>query len=159
MDILIPLHSSKYPGLFATVDVEDYDLVSRYRWNPCKKGNTFYAKTKIGGATVLMHRLLTGYSITDHINGFGLDNRRKNLREVTTAQNLRNCRRRCDNTSGFKGVAWHKPSGKWQVHINVDGKFTYLGLFSDKIAAARAYDAAALEHYGEYARLNFSEVL
>lgn len=60
-----------------------------------------------------------------------------------------------DNTSGYKGVGWSRASGKWRAYIQVDGRQVHLGLHLDPLDAARVYDAAALEHFGEYARLNF----
>jgi len=57
--------------------------------------------------------------------------------------------------SGFKGVCWHKQKKKSRAQIDVNGKRTHLGYFSDPVQAAIAYDSAALELYGEFARLSF----
>lgn len=148
----IELHSRKYPGLVATVDDGDFEILNQYRWWPTKSRNTFYAAT---GHIILMHKLITGYDQTDHKNRDGLDNQRSNLRPVTTAQNRCNTAVRVDNKSGFKGVSWRASSKKWRARIKVNGKYRHLGLFPTKIAAALAFDRAAREVQGEYACLNF----
>lgn len=91
----------------------------------------------------------------DHINGNGLDNRRSNLRLATRSENGRNSRTRSDNTSGFKGVFWDKAAQKWRARIVVDGRRLYLGYYTDLVAAARMYDAAALAYHGAFASTNF----
>jgi hypothetical protein len=108
-----------------------------------------------------LHRLLLNAPPelqVDHINGDGLDNRRSNLRLATGSQNQGNSRKRRDGvTSQYRGVSWNKRAGKWQALLRREGKLQYLGYFSDEEAAARAYDAAALEQWGSFARLNFPE--
>jgi hypothetical protein len=91
----------------------------------------------------------------DHEDGNGLNNQRSNLRIASPTQNQGNARRRKDNTSGYKGVSWYRRTNKWKAHIRVDKKLRHLGYFIDLTDAARAYDAAALEHFGEFAHLNF----
>ena len=59
-----------------------------------------------------------------------------------------------DNTSGYKGVSFHKASGKWRADICVARKRIALGLFSTPEEAANAYDVAAIEHFGEFALIN-----
>jgi hypothetical protein len=59
------------------------------------------------------------------------------------------------NTSGYKGVARYKH--KWQAYIGANSKFIHLGLFDSKEAAAHAYDQAALQYHGKFARLNFQK--
>jgi hypothetical protein len=143
---------------YALVDEEDYELVSQYKWCLLPGHRTDYAQHSIRkGKTQLMHRLITGYKQTDHINGDGLDNRRCNLRPATHHQNGANQRIRIDNISGFKGVYFRKGRGYWVAQIGVDGKTIHLGHFDNRVNAARAYDTAALEHFGEYARLNFAD--
>jgi hypothetical protein len=90
----------------------------------------------------------------DHINGDRADNRRSNLRLADRTQNNANARRRSDNTSGHKGVSRHGQCNRWQARIRVRGRTIYLGLHKTQEAAAAAYDAAAREHFGEYARLS-----
>ena len=67
----------------------------------------------------------------DHINRIRSDNRWENLREVTQSQNNRNMGIRKDNTSRYKGVYWHKPTGNWLVLGFIDGVQHCLGYFTD----------------------------
>ena len=85
----------------------------------------------------------------DHINGNPYDNRLVNLREATPSQNQGNQRKRVDSTSGRKGVA--RSSAKqerWRAHF----RGRYLGSFETKEDAHAAYQRAAAEHFGEFAR-------
>ena len=93
--------------------------------------------------------------IVDHINGNGLDNRRSNLRIVTRQQNTFNSVHK-GGTSKYKGVALDKESGLWRAYIAKDGKRTWLGRFPDELSAAIAYDKAAKDMFGEYAKLNIA---
>ncbi len=93
----------------------------------------------------------------DHIDGNGLNNRRSNLRPASNSQQVANQGVRSDNTSGYKGVTWREDRGKWEAKIQSGGKRRCLGLFDDKIEAAKVYDHAALEAFGEFAVLNFPD--
>ena len=89
------------------------------------------------------------------IDDFDLDNRRINLRSCTASENRSNRVMSKYNTSGYRGVYWSKHTNKWCARIQINRKGIYLGLFTSKKEAAKAYDAAALEHHGEFASLNF----
>lgn len=149
-------------GQFALVDDEDAAAVLAHKWYAVRSvpGYTFYADRKIrrpdgSRAHMKLHTFLTGWPLVDHINLDGLDNRRSNLRPATTAQNARNQRRYRNNTSGYKGVTWHRRDQNWQAYIRVDGCRHHLGAHVTPEEAARAYDAAAREYFGEFAYLNF----
>lgn len=90
--------------------------------------------------------------LIDHISGDTLDNRICNLREANSAQNGANCRMLVSNTSGIKGVSWHRGKGRWQARINIDGKLKHLGWFREKPEAADAYRRAAEAVQGQFAR-------
>ncbi len=138
---------------FVIVDDEDFDLVSRCGW---WISDTGYATNNRGGKIVRMHRLILNPKkgeYVDHINRNKLDNRRENLRTCTNGQNTMNQPKKSQNTSGFKGVTRHSAT-RWLAQIKVNYKNNYLGLFKFKRDAAKAYNEAALLHYGEFAYLN-----
>jgi len=89
----------------------------------------------------------------DHINGNALDNRYCNLRDVTQGMNNTNKRPYKCNNIGYKGVTLHH--GKYQARVSYQGKTYTLGHYNTSEEAARAYDAKALELWGEHAVLNF----
>lgn len=145
-------------GKVAMVDDEDYERLSWHRWYALLIDGTWYALTNRGGKKILMHRVVSdapeGVGV-DHADHNGLNNQRSNLRHATVAQNCQNRKKRSDNTSGYKGVS---PQGKkWKASIKTKNKQTYLGTFSDPVDAAKAYDAKAIELFGEFAALNFPE--
>ncbi len=154
-------------GKFALVDDEDYEELSKHKWYALKGRYTFYAQRwrpalKGKQIPIIMHRLLMNAEkkcdMVDHRDGNGLNNQKENLRHCSNRENSRNRKIQANNTSGYKGVSWHKRDGKWNVNINVNQKKTHLGYFTCLIKAAKAYDAAAVKYYGEFAKLNFFEV-
>lgn len=93
----------------------------------------------------------------DHINLDTGDNRWANLRAATQSQNRANTRVQINNTSGRKGVFWHKKAHKWRAMIRVDKKLRSLGLFFTPEDAYVAYLAAAKGHFGDFARVSWDE--
>lgn len=62
----------------------------------------------------------------------------------TQAQHTRKIRN--TNTSGYRGVSWHKSRGKWQVQIVINNKKKHLGYFTDPADGARAYDQYIIDN-------------
>lgn len=89
----------------------------------------------------------------DHIDMDKSNNRISNLRAANRDQNMANTTLRSSNTSGLKGVFWHKRAQKWMSQIRINDKAKYLGLFSDAEQAAEAYRNAAIAAWGEFARV------
>ena len=152
----IPLsQQGKYKGRhFALVDDEDYLKVSKYRWSvslPCG-----YAERRIKGKLERMHRFIMnvpkGFMI-DHVNMNGLDNRRKNLRICTKAENMRNRNKTRLNKSGYKGV-YLDFNNKWKAQLKKGKKVFNLGRFNTKEEAAMAYNTGAIKYFGPFANLN-----
>jgi len=93
----------------------------------------------------------------DHINGDRKDNRIENLRLTTSQQNNLNRGALKGTSSKYKGVDWHKATQKWRSSIKFNRTDKHLGVYVSEEDAARAYDKAARELHGDYARLNFPE--
>jgi hypothetical protein len=86
----------------------------------------------------------------DHINNDKLDNCLFNLRYVTYQENNFNAKLSKRNTSGVKGISWHKLKTKWIALIMIDGKLLHLGYFDNLEDAKIARNNKAIELFGEY---------
>lgn len=117
-----------------------------------------YIAICIDGSQYLAHRLAWLFShgempfIVDHKDGNKSNNALTNLRSATKSQNVRNQKRRSDNTSGFKGVSFSNARKKWWAYIYIDGKTKHLGYFKTAEDAHAAYCEAAEKFFGEFAR-------
>lgn len=161
----VPLHGKLARGRVALVDDEDYDLVMQYRWyvieslpegrRPCGPYAATRKGPKGGGHTTRMHCLIMGAKGIDHRDHNGLNNQRYNLRLATHTQNMRNMRSHQGTASSYKGVSWHSEKCKWRAGIKLNNRTRHLGYFFSEAEAAYAYDAAAREHFGEFACVNF----
>jgi hypothetical protein len=159
--IRLPLSKGKVAIL------EDVDgRFAAFDWYATRRRNTFYAMRDTSAAEqaagasrkIYLHRAVMGALPgvqVDHRDGDGLNCRRGNLRLATRQENGVNSRRRSDNGSGFKGVHWHRGAGRWRAQIRAGSRRWHLGYFATAEDAARAYDAAALELHGEFAKPNF----
>lgn len=87
-----------------------------------------------------------------------------NVRWATAQQqnmNKRKTHRQC--TSKFKGVCLSidrrkkNPTPKFRACITATGRIINLGSFTDEVEAARKYDEAARQYFGEFAHTNFQE--
>lgn len=153
-------------GQIALIDDQDYDYLNQWKWYAqwALSNNSYYAQRSIRielkRTLQFMHRVILERKIgrelykgeqVDHINHDTLDNRRENLRLATRSQNLMNRIKQQNNTSGYKGVSWHKHSQKWRATIKIGSRHTHLGLFDTPKDAYDAYCKAADELHGEFA--------
>lgn|ERR1700693_91788 len=150
-------------GHVITVDDEDYALVSQFRWWAKrvvrKRGVVYYALTRVHGRQQeKMHRMILGLTdksqLPDHKDGNGLNNCRSNLRIADKNTNQWNMIIE-HNSCGFKGLSRGRLGNTFRAAITVKGKRINLGSFRTAQEAARAYDAAAMQYFGEFANLNF----
>lgn len=145
-------------GFVTLVSPEDARFLKEANWHATTSHDRLiYATRKIdsrGDKFARLHRVIFDEpaSEIDHIDHDGTNNRRSNLRPCLHGQNLGNGRFRRRNRSGFRGVFFHKRTERWRATI---GRNQYLGTFDTPEEAARAYDAAAVKRFGEFASLNF----
>lgn len=155
----IPLSNSK---LIALVDDEDFESINGYTWRLlCSKaGGTYAVASPRPRIIAYLHRIILQAPkglVVDHIDGNGLNNQRSNIRLATHSQNHAwgSDRKFKLNTSGYRGVYPHsRHPQKWCAQIVVRGKTRYLGIFDCPEAAALKVNEAALQYFGEFARLN-----
>ena len=156
--IILWKKGDKPSGLYALVDDSDFEFLSRFTWYPLKRDKSLHAIAKIEGKMIAMHQLLLPLEDknfeVDHKNNNGLDNQRENLRPATRSQNLANNPLRSDSTTGFKGVTFNKRRQRFMAYITCKGITRHLGYFENSRKAAEAYNKAAFETFGEFAKLN-----
>jgi len=148
-------------GKEAIVDDKDYAFLMQWKWFAHSEGYAARNARKADGVDrkiIYMHRVIAeraGFVTTeriDHKDGNGFNNRRTNLRPASNQKNLANRGPNNNNTSGFKGVS--RDRDKWAAQIKVAGRHLHLGNFDSKTDAAKAYNAAAIKHFGEFAYQN-----
>lgn len=154
LDVSTPAH----PNTFTLVDACDFEFLSQWKWGVNSEGYVIRVVTIAGKThTRRMHRIIADAPdgvMVDHANRDKLDNRRSNLRYASTAENVRN--RNPSANRKYKGV-YKTARGSWEAKIRVEGRLIYLGSFPTDLHAALAYDMAAREHFGAFARPNFSD--
>jgi len=139
-------------GSLAKVDDSDYERLVCFNWRFTGHGYAYRTAKKAepdAGKLISMHRMVLkdcDSKYIDHINGDKLDNRK---------ENLGNRRKIKKASSVYKGVGRQpKMSPKWYARIQVNGKHLFLGYFKTEVEAALAYNKAAKDVFGEFARLN-----
>jgi hypothetical protein len=145
-------------GGIALVDDEDFDRVKGLTWYRSHYGYVV-ADIYVDGEkkSFSMHRMILGVS-SDRLVNFKdknlLNNTKENLRPYNHRQkNMNRCKNK-NSSSRFKGVCWFSRKGKWFAQIKMYGKNKNLGFFTEEVEAARAYNHAARNLFGEFARLN-----
>lgn len=152
-----------YPDFFVLVDDEDYDrvinqgswrVISGYAQNIKRTGDRSLNKRK----GIRLHRfILRDYDVShciDFKNGDKRDNRKCNLRVISKKEDCWRSKGWKEATSMYKGVGWENYTQKWKAQIHVNGVGKNLGRYTSELEAAEAYNTAAVELCGEFARLN-----
>lgn len=146
-------------GYVGLLSPEDKHLFEQHSWNAHRNQRGAWSVT--GTYAKKLHRVALGIAAegkaVDHKDGNPFDNRRRNLRVCTQADNAKNQKlRKCPKSSKFKGVMRCKRSGVWIAQIQSDKMHMVIGRFENDIEAAKAYDEAATRLHGRFARTNAS---
>lgn len=140
-------------GKIFLIDDDVYEKAMQYKWYL-----NDYGYPQLGHTGYRLYWLALdpkpGFEI-DHIDRNIQNCLRSNLRYATRAQNAQNQAPTSANSSGYKGVSWHTYRQKWRAYIKKNGKAIHLGMYPTAELAAKAYDHAAKQMFGEFAYLNF----
>jgi len=157
-------------------EVVDYNpetgvFINRIKRGPCYVGKVLGSPDPLGYIHITVDsRSYNAHSLAwlyvygkfpsidiDHVDQIKANNWISNLRLANRTQNCGNVAPTKANMSGLKGVYWRASHKRWIAQIRFEKKNKHLGVFYCKIEAAKAYDKAALEHFGEFAWLNFPD--
>ena len=147
----IPVYNKDGVVAHTKVSEQDFNKVSKLRWNLDKKGYV------VSSTKVRLHRFVLDAKkedpLVDHINNDKLDNTRENLRFATGSQNAQNKAKIENGSSKYLGVSYCEERNKWICRIQINGKVTRY-YFDNENHAAYCYDQMALMHHGELAKIN-----
>ena len=159
-------------GQVSQVDDEDFKWLGAYgTWSYYKRGRYAYTRVRISPGNgpgcvkhIAMHRVIAIHHglvpddsnvIVDHIDRDRLNNQKENLRMADQTQNSANRSKQSVSASSiYKGVSFDKNRQLFRAYCRVAGKMIHLGYHKDEKIAARKYNEAAKEHFGEFAHLN-----
>lgn len=144
--------------LYFEVDDEDFERISQFKWRLCgtNKNCIYRHLHRIFVTSVAQEIMKDRDNRFDHIDRDFLNNHKRNLRPCNHSQNIANQGKKSGTyTSRYKGVAFRNDNHKWRAYIDLNGRRTNLGTFTEEILAAIAYDDAAMVKFGEFACLNF----
>lgn len=144
-------------GYSALIDADDYPVLSPQSWyaHVDRRRGRVYARSRTMG---YMHRMLVANTVgklVDHWNNDPLDNRKDNLRLCDHSSNAANYS--FTGKVEYRGVTavYRKGATKYRARLQVMDKRLELGTYDTPERAARKYDKAAREHFGEFAWVNF----
>lgn len=147
------------------VDDDKFEELSKHKWYLTRNGyaaRSVWVKGKNTSATVYMHRYLLnppeGFD-AEHMDWNRVNNQMANLRLATRSENMANVRRQKKKSahSKYVGVSLMKNAKlkkPWLAYIRKDYKTTYLGYYATEVEAAKAYNAKAIEVFGDFSSLN-----
>jgi hypothetical protein len=140
-------HASNVDKIFG-VDKEDLPRVKDYTWSVNSKG---YLEANVKGRTTSLHRFILVVTdeknVVDHINRDPRDNRKENLRIVTSQQNSWNRIEQINNQSGHRGVSWRPEKNKWLSRI----QNSHIGYYDTYEKAVDARLKEEKKRFGKYA--------
>lgn len=142
-----------------TVDLSDFEHLSRFSWYAVKTKRIVYAARKVRGIHFFMHHAIMGKHEglrVDHADGDGLNNRRSNLRVITNRQNIRHTKT-VRGAVPFRGV--YKAHGKFKSEMVIDGSIYRFGVWTVPEDAARAWDEGLLKHGNGFGFPNYEDAL
>lgn len=113
------------------------------------------SRKKGKSSTIAIHRMLMGEPdgmVVDHINGNTLDNRKENLRILSSGQNSQNRKgSRKGSYSGIRGVSYRSETNKWRVRLMVNNKSITIGNY-ETLEEAEQASIQAREKYMPYSK-------
>jgi len=146
-------------GGIAIVSVEDFDILSKYKWYLDKNG---YVQGTVNGKSMKMTHLIMNAArrqIVDHINRIRTDNRRSNLRISTrllNGQNRGKSKLKTPPSSIYRGIH-RRRNGKYNASIILENVMHYLGTFNTELEAVEAWDMFIVHNKLDHIQLNFPD--
>ncbi len=154
-------------GGYATVSDKDYSFLRQFTWYEVVRERTSYAARSFGTRSTkrsveYMHQAVNRRAhghlpiSVDHRDGWGLNNRRNNLRAATKLEQQFNRRANRHGSSRYVGVNFDKQTGQWMARVRINGRSKHLGRYPTEKEAAIVRDKAARKHYGRFAKQNIT---
>lgn len=150
----------KGSNIDAIIPDDIYNSIKDYKYYKSKNGTISRRLWVKGnpGKTVcipLANDVMNNHNqMYDHKDRNPFNNTRDNLRPCDYWQNNVNRAKSEGCSSKYKGVYYRFDRKCWNATIRLYGRKKSLGVFHHEINAAKAYNEAALKHFGEFAVLN-----